>query len=103
VGQQLITLALATCRTGANRIGCPYAFCESVLCDVDASTSVYCSPLDGADDTGNQDDPAEDEKQAAIVSRTRACGPPHSSNRMPEPRGQIWGAKWGANAPEWGL
>jgi hypothetical protein len=27
VGQQLITFALASCRTRANRIGLPYAFC----------------------------------------------------------------------------
>src|SRR5712692_12041333 len=47
VGQQLITFALASCRTRANRIGFPYAFCGAILCDVDASTSSIIVPGDG--------------------------------------------------------
>ena len=47
VGQQLITFALASCRTRANRIGLPYAFCGAILCEVDTSMSSIVVPVDG--------------------------------------------------------
>src|SRR6266851_5094273 len=47
VGQQLITFALASCRTRASRSGLPYAFCGAILCEVDKSTSSIVVPVDG--------------------------------------------------------
>jgi len=47
VGQQLITFALASCRTRANRTGLPYAFCGAILCEVDTSMFSIVVPVDG--------------------------------------------------------
>ena len=45
MGQQF---APASCRTRANRIGLPYAFCGAILCEVDTSTSsIIVVPVDG--------------------------------------------------------